>query len=255
MSGSVRSDELTVLCERCANPVSAHGTCPVCGDTRQSSSTTGGAEVLDEALVEQVGVALAAQGVLARRMAAARMETAAGLIGESLALRGRLRHQRALLRERVADRGAQARGCSEALMRVNQALQASGSLRFTHSEWRLRTRLPRDPSCPAVARRLVEGHVREDLDDRQTDAAMLIVSELTTNALVHGSGAILLAVSRESDRLRIEVSDDGHPQSIGVVPTEGRAAGGRGLFIVDQLASGWGRTAGTAHMWAELTLA
>lgn len=254
MVGGVGSDELTVLCERCASPIAARTRCPVCGNSSGCPDTAPGARALDEALLEQVGLALAAQLELAGRTATAHMETATSLVSETRTLRGRLRHQRALLRERVAERGEQARRFSDALTLVNDALQARGSFRFAHSDWAIRARLPRDPTCPAVARRLVEGHVRDDLDDRQTDAAMLIVSELVTNALVHGEGAIVLVMSRHGDRLRIEVSDEGRPQRIGIVTGERRGAGGRGLFIVDQLASRWSNTAGTARVWAELPL-
>jgi anti-sigma regulatory factor (Ser/Thr protein kinase) len=254
MSGSVRSEELTVLCAVCANPVGARADCPTCGDTSRSSGITLGVDELDEALLQQVGAALAAQSELARRTAAAHTETAAALVGESLVLRGRLRRQRALLRDAVARRGVPLPRVREALARVDQALQAAGSLGSAHSDWSLRTRLPRDPTCPAVARRLVEWHAREEVDDHRTDAAVLIVSELATNALIHGVGTILLLLSRRGDRLRIEVSDDGHPRAIGVAAQGKPGAGGRGLFLVDRLASRWGVIEGTAHVWAELAL-
>jgi anti-sigma regulatory factor (Ser/Thr protein kinase) len=254
MGVSVRSDEVTVLCAVCANPVGARADCPICGDTSRCSGTALGADELDEALLQQVGVAVAAQADLAVRTAAARTETAAALVSESLILRGRLRRQRALLRDAVAQRGQQPRGFREALAHVDRALQSAGKLGSAHSDWSLRTRLPRDPTCPAVARRLLEWRAREELDDRRTDAAMLIVSELATNALTHGVGIILLVVSRRGDRLRIEVSDDGHPHVIGAVTQGERVVGGRGLFIVDQLASRWGVIEGTARVWAELAL-
>jgi anti-sigma regulatory factor (Ser/Thr protein kinase) len=71
---------------------------------------------------------------------------------------------------------------------------------------------------------------------------------------MHGDGAIGLVVSRRGDRLRIEVSDDGHPPAIRIVPLGEQRVGGRGLFIVDQMATAWGVPAGTAHVWAELAL-
>lgn len=254
MGGSVGSDELTVLCASCANPVGARTRCPVCGDTSQCSGTPLPADQLDEALLQQVGVALAAQLELATRTAATRVETSAGLIDQTLSLRGRLRRQRALLRERVADRGEQARGLHEALARVDEALQSAGGPGLTHPDWSLRAQLPRDRTCPMVARRVVEGHVREDLGEREAHTAMLIVSELATNALLHGTGAITLTVSRRADRLRIEVADEGHPPRIAVVAPGTLGVGGRGLYLVDRLASRWGAVDGTARVWAELFL-
>ena len=254
MGSDVRSNQLTVLCRGCGNPVEGSAMCLTCGDNSRASGTRLGADELDEALVDQVGAALAAQVELATHTAAARIERTAGLLGDSLALRGRLRRQRALLRKRVAERGEQARDLSAALARVDEALQATGRLVFSDSDWSFRARLPRDKTCPMVARRLVEGHVREDLDDRQSESATLIVSELATNALVHGAGTIVLVVIRDRDRLRIEVSDEGHSPAIGIVSDREHGIGGRGLFIVDQLASGWGAAAGTGHVWAELDL-
>lgn len=255
MGGSVGSDQLTVLCDGCANPVGARAQCPICGATSRSPGTPLPADQLNEALLNQVGVALAAQVELATQTAAARIETSASLLEESLRLHRRLRSQRALLRERVAARGQPARGLSDALARVETALQGSDGPALAHPDWSLRARLPRDRTCPMVARRLIEDHAREDLDVRQAENAILIVSELATNALLHGEGNISLVVSRGGDRLRIEVSDEGHPAQIGMVAPRQRGIGGRGLFIVDQLASAWGAARGTAHVWAELVVA
>ena len=83
---------------------------------------------------------------------------------------------------------------------------------------------------------------------------MLIVSELATNAFLRGEGAIVLSVRRLDDRLRIEVLDEGRPDRIDVVPEAHRGDGGRGLWIVEQLATSWGTVAGTGHVWAELAI-
>jgi hypothetical protein len=61
-------------------------------------------------------------------------------------------------------------------------------------------------------------------------------------------------VSRVEDRLRIEVLDEGHPARIDVVPEQERDDGGRGLWVVEQLASDWGAVDGTGHVWAELKI-
>lgn len=69
--------------------------------------------------------------------------------------------------------------------------------------------------------------------------AVLVVSELVTNAVRHGTGAVGLRVSAGAEELRIEVHDGS------TVPARLRAAGeeeesGRGLFLVDALARAWG---------------
>ncbi|MFI6951010.1 ATP-binding protein [Streptomyces sp. NPDC050422] len=91
--------------------------------------------------------------------------------------------------------------------------------------------------------------------------AVLLVSELTTNAVLHtGSGHLLcgLTLSGDERRLRIELHDEG---STPVRPPEHRAGageeGGRGLFIVRQIADSWGSARSTRAegkvVWAELT--
>jgi anti-sigma regulatory factor (Ser/Thr protein kinase) len=78
-------------------------------------------------------------------------------------------------------------------------------------------------------------------DERETVA--LIASELVTNAVVHtksaGVGPIEMAVSSFERRIRIEVWD--HDPSPPAARAPGREAlNGRGLAIVDGLASTWG---------------
>ncbi|MCX4553415.1 ATP-binding protein [Streptomyces sp. NBC_01387] len=90
--------------------------------------------------------------------------------------------------------------------------------------------------------------------------AVLLVSELTTNAVLHtGSGHVLCGLTLTSDerRLRIELHDEG---STPVRPPEHHIGpggeSGRGLLIVQQLADSWGSARSTRaegkFVWAEL---
>ncbi|MFS8198478.1 ATP-binding protein [Streptomyces sp. CWNU-52B] len=96
--------------------------------------------------------------------------------------------------------------------------------------------------------------------DACTDAVLLI-SELTTNAVIHSESAhVLCGLSLTSrERLRIEVHDDGRTVTR---PSGGRPGSedenGRGLLIVEQLADSWGaarslHTGGNA-VWAVLRI-
>jgi anti-sigma regulatory factor (Ser/Thr protein kinase) len=82
----------------------------------------------------------------------------------------------------------------------------------------------------------------------------LVVSELVTNAIRYGGGPIQLRLIRD-DTLICEVSDGST-----TAPHLRRARtfdeGGRGLFIVAQLAERWGsrQRADGKTIWAELAL-
>jgi anti-sigma regulatory factor (Ser/Thr protein kinase) len=88
------------------------------------------------------------------------------------------------------------------------------------------------------------------------DDALLVTSELFTNAVLHGSGRVDLYVTLDLEALRIAVVDDGRrtpdPWSRReAIPT----LGGRGLRIVDTVASTWGNNfdpAGRTRVWAEM---
>jgi anti-sigma regulatory factor (Ser/Thr protein kinase) len=122
-------------------------------------------------------------------------------------------------------------------------------------------RLPAQPSSVARARNLLEGvpglapHAGLMLDMR------LALSEMVTNGIVHGaSGAddeIEIQIDVDGRRVRMEVSDpgDGFAPSRGGLPAPTSTAG-RGLHLVDALASRWGvEVHGGTRVWAEFDLA
>lgn len=77
---------------------------------------------------------------------------------------------------------------------------------------------------------------------RLVDDAVLVVSELVTNALVHGSNGpdavVDLRIMRLPGTVYLTVTDDGRPQTAPCVhtPAEAGSESGRGLAIVHQLA-------------------
>jgi anti-sigma regulatory factor (Ser/Thr protein kinase) len=114
----------------------------------------------------------------------------------------------------------------------------------------LKTSLPRSPDSIRTARRLVHEHTTTLSPQRREDAA-LMVSELVTNALVHGIGTITLRIDVEPAALRVEVSDEGNV-AFAPSPTPG-AHGGWGLRILDQLADDWGVREGSTKVWFRLS--
>ena len=112
--------------------------------------------------------------------------------------------------------------------------------------------LSRDSSAPARAREWLAELFRSELDPEELSRATLIVSELVTNAVVHGRGKITLIGEFDEDRLLVEVVDEGHGFERILRQLDFDAVGGWGLGIVDAEASRWGIHEGTTHVWFEL---
>jgi serine/threonine-protein kinase RsbW len=119
-------------------------------------------------------------------------------------------------------------------------------------------------TLPAQARsaRLARQVTRDVLHgwrlDGLEDAAQLIVSELVSNAVRHARNPgptlrLRLCVVGEALRIEVHDADPSPPRHRAVAPL---AESGRGLLILDALASAWGAGA-AAHgkaVWAELAL-
>jgi anti-anti-sigma factor len=104
--------------------------------------------------------------------------------------------------------------------------------------------LPSELATPGRARIEIRQAARERLDDATLDAAVLLTSELVTNAVIHPAtaegGAVRLRITCYEDAVRCEISDRGpgfDPSDLG---RRTRTTGGRGLLLVDALASRWG---------------
>jgi anti-sigma regulatory factor (Ser/Thr protein kinase) len=118
----------------------------------------------------------------------------------------------------------------------------------------LEINLPHTVQAPGIARRsLVDWFGRAPaVDASKLDAAKLLVSELVTNAVVHGLGEITLRATLDENRLLVEVIDQGLGFERTVRKQDFASVGGRGLAIVDAEASRWGIHDGTTHVWFEL---
>ncbi|HUR18842.1 MAG TPA: response regulator [Acidimicrobiales bacterium] len=102
-----------------------------------------------------------------------------------------------------------------------------------------RAHLERDPRSSATARRFVGETLKRWECDELLDTVNLLVSELVTNSIVHADSEAYIAVLLKPDAVRIEVTD--HGQAVPAVRTvDSGATSGRGLAMVEALASSWG---------------
>lgn len=102
------------------------------------------------------------------------------------------------------------------------------------------------------ARRAVADWLSPDVEAEELDRAKLLVSELVTNAVLHGQGDIRVRADVNEDRVLVEVMDDGQGFEHDLRSHDFDTVGGRGLMIVEAEASRWGVHEGTTHVWFEL---
>src|ERR1700756_5030661 len=114
--------------------------------------------------------------------------------------------------------------------------------------------LPRDPVASSLARRAIRDRLADVLPGATLADLTLAVSELVANAVLHGEGEIELRIEAGERSVKGEVIDagGGFEQQIRDVGVD--RVGGRGLFIVGQLAERWGVHEGTTHVWFEIPL-
>jgi anti-sigma regulatory factor (Ser/Thr protein kinase) len=81
-----------------------------------------------------------------------------------------------------------------------------------------------------------------------TDQAVLLTSELVTNAITHTAsgkgGKVIVTVYRGDTRVRVEVQDDGSDQAPVVHPAGEARESGFGLELVELMADRWGHRGG-----------
>jgi hypothetical protein len=82
--------------------------------------------------------------------------------------------------------------------------------------------------------------------------AVMVVDELTSNALRHGRAPYHVRLLPGAAKLRIEVDDSGGEPARRRTPSD---HGGRGLLLVERCAAAWGqlRRPSGKTLWAELT--
>src|SRR4051812_14563033 len=111
-----------------------------------------------------------------------------------------------------------------------------------------RARLPNDRRTPAAARALVRSVLEEAALDSLLNEALLLTTELSTNAVVHAGTEVDIEVTADIGGLTVTVTDfaPGPVEQLAVGPKNDKidigevAERGRGLLLVDHFASRWG---------------
>jgi len=88
---------------------------------------------------------------------------------------------------------------------------------------------------------LLRDRFAAELTPTELSAAEVVVSEVVTNALLHGDGAIRIRLDYNEGVLRGEVIDDGQGFEADVRERGAREVSGRGLWLIGKLARRLGR--------------
>ncbi len=114
--------------------------------------------------------------------------------------------------------------------------------------WRL-------PQAVSQARRFTRRTLRAwGVPPDAIDTALLVVSELVTNALVHTDGRVRLDLTRIDHRLRVAVADSSPRTPVKPTSIGWEATGGRGILLVEAMSAAWGTVpvSGGKQVWSEI---
>ncbi len=100
-------------------------------------------------------------------------------------------------------------------------------------------RLPARPASVPAARRFIVDALRSWGAPEVADVVRLLASEIVTNAIVHARTNVVVIIVVTPPIVRVEVSDDAerYPE---MRRADEEATSGRGMTLVDALASAWG---------------
>ena len=116
-----------------------------------------------------------------------------------------------------------------------------------------RQRFPSAPASAGDARRFVASVLTAAGLEHLTYTASMLVSELVANAILHTGTPLVVVIAPDDDRVRIEVHD-GSTQLPVRKHYSSMSGTGRGLLLVQRMASEWGSDRATDGkvVWFEL---
>lgn len=118
--------------------------------------------------------------------------------------------------------------------------------------------LPARSTSPRAARQAVSKLLSDvGISDGAHDDALLVVSELVTNAVNHAGSSVEFEAVFDGRNLRLRVSDDDPATPRATPPTPGQV-GGWGMYLVGEMCSEWGcelrTTSDGKTVWATLPI-
>jgi anti-sigma regulatory factor (Ser/Thr protein kinase) len=134
-----------------------------------------------------------------------------------------------------------------AMLTVSRKSKLKSRMAVTHTSM-----LARTPDAVRLARRSLDEWLAEHGCERRDDA-LLALSELVTNAVVHARGDPVVVMVYAAGRIRLEVHDAEPAAPVRRQPGLGKP-GGFGLNIIDRLSEEWGCTAvdGGKIVWCQI---
>ena len=118
-----------------------------------------------------------------------------------------------------------------------------------------RLTLSGDPRSPAEARRFVARTLTPLVGREDVETAVLLTSELVTNAMLHASSTCEVALRGAGDLLQIRVSDRGGRAPLERQSIREQVSTGRGLQLLEVLCRRWGVDPGPGGgktVWCDL---
>ena len=104
----------------------------------------------------------------------------------------------------------------------------------------MRVRLPKDARAPLLARALVRRELCERHGREARDEVELLVSELVTNAVLHGGSLVTLEVDCEAPEGITVAVGDNSPALPSCSPAGPEDESGRGMALVALISDAWG---------------